>query len=275
MQRGSLVNKIRRLCLSIIVVSASLLAGCGALMPAMDAEVRQALAPTGKLRVGVYPGSPTSMIQDPKTGQKVGVTLDLGRELARQLGVPFEPVEYRRVAEVVDAMKTGDVDFTFTNASAARAQVVDFTAPLIALELGYLVPPTSTLFSPADIDRAGIKVGVSQGSTSEGVLTREFRNATVVPAASLKAAAEMLTQGKLDAFATNKAILFEMSDTLPAFRVLDGRWGLENLAIAIPQGRERGMPYLRQFAAQVKAGGLLQSIVEKAGLRGTVQVVSP
>ena len=85
----------------------------------------------------------------------------------------------------------------------------------------------------------------------------------------------MLTQGKLDAFATNKAILFEMSDTLPAFRVLDGRWGLENLAIAIPQGRERGMPYLRQFAAQVKAGGLLQSIVEKAGLRGTVQVVSP
>lgn len=42
----------------------------------------------------------------------------------------------------------------------------------------------------------------------------------------------------MDAFATNKAILFAMQDTLPGARILDGRWGLEHMAIAIPKGRK-------------------------------------
>lgn len=266
---------LRRTWLSGLLAAATLLAGCAVVAPAVDPPVRQALAPMGKLRVGVYPGSPTSMVTDAKTGQKVGVALDLGRELARRLDVPFEAVEFRRVAEVVDALKSGAVDFTFTNASAARAQVVDFTDALIDLELGYLVPPGSPLKSPQDADRPGMKIGVSQGSTSQGTLSKAYKHASVLPVPSLKVATEMLSQGKLDAFATNKAILFEMSDGLPGYRVLDGRWGLEHLAIAIPKGRERGLPYLREFAAQVKAGGVLQSMVDRAGLRGTAQTAAP
>jgi len=269
------MNLLRRSWLVGLLAAASLLAGCGALAPVVESDVRQALAPTGKLRVGVYPGSLTSMVTDAKTGQKVGVAYELGRELARQLGVPFEPVEYRRVAEVIDAMKAGTVDFTFTNASAARAKLVDFTDPLIDLELGYLVPSGSTLQGPVDIDRPGMKIGVSQGSTSQGTLTQAYKAATVVPVASLKIGAEMLTQGQLHAFATNKAILFEMADGLPGARVLDGRWGLEHLAIAVPKGRERGLPFVRAFAAQTQASGRLQAIVQQAGLRGTAPAVAP
>lgn len=269
------MNKVRRYFLSGLLAAVSLLAGCAAFTPAVDPEVRQALAPTGRLRVGVYPGSPTSLVTDAKTGQKVGVAYDLGRELARQLGVPFEPVEYRRVAEVIDAMKAGTLDFTFTNASAARAKLVDFTDPLIDLELGYLVLPSSRLQNLADVDNPGMKIGVSQGSTSQGTLTQAYKAAAVVPVASLQVGAEMLAQGRLDAFATNKAILFEMADGLPGARVLDGRWGLEHLAMAIPKGRERGLPYLRTFAAQAQASGRLQSIVQQAGLRGTAPAVAP
>ena len=50
-------------------------------------EIRQALAPTGVLRVGVYPGSPTSWVKDPKTGESVGIALDLGKELAKRLNI--------------------------------------------------------------------------------------------------------------------------------------------------------------------------------------------
>ncbi len=269
------MNLPRRSWLVGLLAAVSLLAGCAAFTPAVDPQVRQALAPTGRLRVGVYPGSPTSMVTDAKTGQKVGVAHDLGRELARQLGVPFEPVEYRRVAEVIDAMQVGTVDFTFTNASAARAKLVDFTDPLIDLELGYLVLHGSPMQGPADADRPGMKIGVSQGSTSQGALTKAYKAATVVPVPSLKVGAEMLAQGRLNAFATNKAILFEMSDGLPGARVLDGRWGLEHLAIAIPKGREAGLPYLRAFAAQARASGLLQAIIQQAGLRGTAPIVAP
>ncbi len=265
------MNLLRPLLLSSLVVATALLAGCGTLAPSADTEARQALAPTGTLRVGVYPGSPTSMIVDAKTSQKIGIAHDLGRELARQLSVPFEAVEYRRVAEVLDALKIGAVDFTFTNATALRAKDVDFTAPILQLELGYVVPAGSKIASRVDVDQPGNRIGVSEGSSSQGTLSRQFKNATIVAAPSLKAAREMLLLGKLDAFATNKAVLFELTDELPGSRILEGRWGLENMAIAIPKGRERGMATLRAFAERVKANGVLQSIVEKTGLRGSVK----
>jgi tripartite-type tricarboxylate transporter receptor subunit TctC len=50
----------------------------------------------------------------------------------------------------------------------------------------------------------------------------------------------MLQQGRIEVFATNKGILFEMADELPGAQVLPGRWGFENLTIAIPKGRAAG-----------------------------------
>jgi polar amino acid transport system substrate-binding protein len=233
--------------------------------------VRQVLAPTGNLRVGVYPGSPTSLVRDAPAGEARGVSVDIGRELARRLGVPYEQVEFPRIAVVLEALQAGQVDFTVTNATPARAADMNFTAPLVELELGYLVVPGSRVTSIADVDKAGIKVGVSQGSTSQATLTRQLRNAVVVSAPTLKAAGEMLASGQVDTFATNKGILFEMADELRGARVLDGRWGLEELAIAIPKGREAGMDYVRGFADDVKAQGLVRRATERAGLRGTVE----
>jgi polar amino acid transport system substrate-binding protein len=234
--------------------------------------VRQILAPTGRLRVGVYPGSPTSMIRDESSGETKGLTFDLGKEFARRLNVPFEPVEFRQIADVLAAMKQGNVDFTVTNASPARAKDIDFTAPILGVELGYLVPPRSAISTLADIDRPGIRVGVTEGGSSHSTLSREFKHATVVPSPSLKIAVEMLAAGSLDAYATNKAILFEMSDQSPGSRVLDGRWGVEVFAVGIPKGRDAALPTVHAFAADAQSEGLVKRAAEKAGLRGTVDV---
>ena len=137
------MDRIRRSVISTLAVAALLLSGCASTSVAPDAAARQALAPSGTLRIGVYVGSPTSMVKDPASGEARGVTLDLGKELARRLGVPSEPVVYPKLADVLVALKEGKVDFTVTHATQVRAKIVDFTAPVLSLELGYLVPPGS------------------------------------------------------------------------------------------------------------------------------------
>jgi len=231
-------------------------------------EARQALAPTGSLRVGVYAGSPTSLVQNPKTGERLGVTMELGQRLAQQLGVPVQVIEFPRVAEVIEALKREQVDMTFTNASPARARDVRFTRPLVQLELGLLLPPQSTVTRFAQIDQAGLRVGVSQGSSSQAALGQQLKLAQLVPVASLEVAQQMLRSGQLDAFATNKGILFELREKLPDFKVSDDRWGLENLAIAVPKGREAGHAFLDALAEQVTRTGQLAAMAERAGLRG-------
>ena len=57
---------------------------------------------------------------------------------------------------------------------------------------------------------------------------------------------------------------------MPGARVLDGRWGVEHIAIAIPKGRETAMEYLRRFVEEVQTSGLLMQAVARAGLRGIV-----
>jgi polar amino acid transport system substrate-binding protein len=233
-------------------------------------DARDVLAPNGRLRVGVYLGSPTSMVRHAETGERHGLTFDLGHELAGRLDVSFEQVDYQRIADVLEGMKTGAVDFTISNATPARAMDVAFSQTLISLELGYLVFPNSPIATASDMDRPGMRIGVTQGSTSERTLPKLLSHAKVIPAPNLASAIRMLDRGKLDAFATNKPTLFEMSDQMKGARVLDGRWGEEHVAIAIPKGRDDAMAYLRRFVEDVQSNGFLANAVAQAGLRGAI-----
>jgi polar amino acid transport system substrate-binding protein len=252
-----------------LAVAAAIAASASAGVQAQDA--REMLAPKGKLRVGAYLGSPLSMVRDSKTGEIHGLSIDLGKELARKLDVPFEHVSYQRIADVLAGMKAGDVDFTVSNATPARAVDVNFSQTLVSLELGYLVPAASSIATFSDLDKPGVRVGVTEGSTSQGTLPKILPNATVVPAQNLKRAIEMFERRELDVFATNKPTLFEMSDQMPGARVLDGRWGVEHIAIAIPKGRDTAMEFVRRFVEEAQTSGLLTEAVERAGLRGVVK----
>jgi polar amino acid transport system substrate-binding protein len=200
------------------------------------------------------------------------VSVEVGQELARRLGVPYELVEYQRVAEVVDSLKTQAADFTINNATPERMQYIDFTRPVLAIELGYLAPAGSPIAKFEDIDRPGMRIGVSQGSTSFGTLSRELKHASLTQAPNVETAIQMLAQHQLDAYATNKGILFQMSDSLPGSQVLAGRWGLEQFAIAIPKGRERGMEFVRKFVEEPATQELVARAARRAGLRGTAKV---
>jgi polar amino acid transport system substrate-binding protein len=262
---------LRRRWLAGFALAASLVvAGCASAPQAVDPQLRATLAPTGALRVAVYPGSPGSLVRKPGAAP-AGVAYELGRELARELGVPVMYVELQRAQQLTEALKANQADFTVTNASEARARDVDFTAPVLRVELGYLVPAGSPIRSFADVDQPGVKIGVSEGSSTLAALPRLLKSATLSPVPSMAVAAQQLNAKGLDAFATNKGILFELSDQVPGSRVLDGRWGVENIAIAVPKGRQSAQPFLARFAQKMRDSGELQKMMDRAGLGGAAR----
>jgi polar amino acid transport system substrate-binding protein len=72
------------------VVVGFLAAGCASNASRPSQGERQDLAPTGKLRVALYTGAPASIVQGATLNESKGVGFDLGKELARRIGVPFE-----------------------------------------------------------------------------------------------------------------------------------------------------------------------------------------
>ncbi|AOB33705.1 hypothetical protein AKI39_13190 [Bordetella sp. H567] len=231
--------------------------------------IKQVLAPTGTLRVAVYRGSPTSFVQpDPKAPPR-GVGYQLGEAFARQLGVPFEPKVFANNAQALQAVAAHQADFTFTNATPERARQMDFSQPVLDVEKGVLVLANSRLRALNDVKKPGVRIGVSVGSSTGAEFRPIYPTAKLVPVETLADAIEMLRTYKIDGFATNKAILFEMSDKLPGSRVLPGHWGMEHFAIALPFGRDAAQDWVGDFVRQAVAGGQVSAAAKRVNLRGT------
>jgi len=244
------------------------IAGCASTASAPSQDALQALAPTGKLRVALYLGSPASIVRGAAPDDSKGVGFDLGKELARRIGVPFEPVVYPSPGAIMDGLKSADWDITFFGPTPGRLEVLNFTDPFLVIEHGYLVPVGSPITTIDAVDRPGVRIGAPQGGSVNAFLARSIKSATVVASPSVPAGEDMLKSGQVDAFAANKANLFQLSDKMPGSRVLEGRIGVDEVAIALPKGREAAMPYLRKYIDEARSEGLIKAAVQRAGLRG-------
>ena len=254
----------------ITALLAVLLTACAGIHTQPTQQERQALAPTGKLRVALQLGSPHNVIRNPVSGEMKGVGYDLGKELARRLGVPFEPVMYPSVGALLDAGKAGAWDVAFVGFSPARAKEWNFTPLHMEMEFGYLVPAGSAIATMADVDRPGVRVAVQEKSQPDVFISRTLKNAVIVRGPSLAGTLEMLKSAKADAIFSIKPSLFEASNQLPGSRVLDGRLGIDPHAMVMPKGRELGAAYARQFIEDAKAEGLVKAAIERVGMRGAV-----
>src|SRR6476659_6301 len=136
-----------------------LIAGCAAMSSGASPEERRALAPTGKLRVALYLGAPASIVRGATTDESKGVGFDLGKELARRIGVPFEPVVYASPGAIMDGLKTGGWDVTFFGPTPERDRMLEFSAPFLVIEHGYLVPAGSSISTIDQVDRPGTRIG--------------------------------------------------------------------------------------------------------------------
>jgi polar amino acid transport system substrate-binding protein len=261
-------DRVRTIHWVITAILGLLLTGCAGIGTAPTTEARQAVAPTGKLRVGLQLGNPLNAMRDSASGELKGVAVDLGKELARRLGVPFEPVLYPSIGALLDGGKSGAWDVAFIGFSPERAKEWEFSALHLEVEFGYLIPGASPISTIADVDRPGIRVAVQEKSGPDVFFSRTLKNAVVTRASSNPSALEAVKSGRADVMGGLKPLLFELSKQLPGSRVLDGRPGIDPHAMAMPKGRDPGVAYARRFIEDAKSEGLVKAAIDRAGVHG-------
>src|SRR5687768_4784842 len=101
-------------------VIAVVLTACAGVQTAPTPETRT-IAPTGKLRVGFLSTTPLHATKDPSSGEFKGVAVDLGKELARRIGVPFEPVAYSSFSSLIAGAKADEWDVAMMGINEERA----------------------------------------------------------------------------------------------------------------------------------------------------------
>ncbi|HET7672019.1 MAG TPA: ABC transporter substrate-binding protein [Burkholderiales bacterium] len=226
------------------------------------------LAPSGKLRIGLNYSNFLLILGDDAKGDPRGIAPDLGRELARRAGLPFEFVKFDAAGKLFDAVKAGQCDVGFLGNEPQRANEVDFSAPYLEIPVTFLVPAGSPIKTIADIDREGVRVAVSERSAYDLFLTRNFKKAQLVRAPGIPASYDLFMAQKLEALGGLKPKLVEEQARTPGSRVLEGQITGVQQSIGAPKGRAAASKYLREFTDDVKKSGLVAKIIEKHGVRG-------
>ena len=226
------------------------------------------LVQSGKLRVALGLGSPVLAMKNPNTDEVRGPALDLASALAKKLGVELKPVAYSRPGEILAGIKNNEWDVTFLVADPARLADADFSPPYLQSDFTYLVPAGSSKRSVTEMDQPGTRIAVPRGDASDPHLTKTLKRAELVRVDSIAAAIDMVSVGKVDAYAAPRPVLLTLSNKAPGSRVLDD--GFINIiwVAMVPKGKAGHMAYVTDFLEEAKAAGLVKQTIEHYDLKG-------
>ncbi|TFG51439.1 MAG: transporter substrate-binding domain-containing protein [Gemmatimonadales bacterium] len=222
--------------------------------------LRQELAPTGTLRVALNLSNALLVSTAPPDGEPTGVAPDIGRELARRLGVPVAFVRYPNPGDMVAAASTGAWDVGLIGADPLRASEIVFTPSYCEIEASYLVPAGSPIQSIDEVDRPGIRIAVADKTAYDMHLRRTLKHATLNRAPGGEGSYQLFLSEKLDALAGLRAVLANFQVRLLGSRLLEGRFHAIQQAIGTPIQRTAAAAYLREFVQDLRAGLAAQLI---------------
>ena len=233
-------------------------------VPANADGLKDEIAPTGKLRVAIAisPAGGAFWSTKSESGGYAGVPVDLGKEMAAQLGVPVEYVVHQNSGQITDAAAKGTWDVTFLPKDPEREARMMFGPIYEVADATYIVKPGSTLTNFADLDQTGIKVAAVNNTTTMRGAIAHLKNAKVTGYQTY-----VLKSGEVDAFALSRDQLNAMTRKIPGTRVLDETFKQTVTAVAVPLNHPLAAAFAARFVTDAIANGTVRKAYDNNGLK--------
>ena len=253
--------------LFLAVAFTATLVSLAAAQPVPDPRVAD-LAQAGKIRVGIH----SFYTKDSRTGELKAVSagiifLDIARILGARIGVEVVPVWHPTIPEMLTCLTAGKCDVGFMGPDPSRAGV-DFSPPFVQLDYTFLVPAGSSIQRITDADQPNLRIAVVRDHASTLTLSRIFKHAQLIYAATPDPTFELLRNGQADAFASVRGVLLGYAPKLPGSRVLEDHYGANLVGMVVSKDQAARLAYITEFIEQAKASGLVQQAIERSGLPG-------
>jgi polar amino acid transport system substrate-binding protein len=228
------------------------------------------LIPTGALRVGVAfaPNKSALFVVRDADGAPEGVTVDLGRALAAELGVEAQFTVAPNTGLLTDMVEAGAVDVAFMPVDEERKRRIAFGPVYFVVESTYLATGRSGIRTVAEVDRAGVRVVGIANTTTIRAAGRTLANTTVEAAASIDDAMAKMLTGEADCFALSRDAFPPYMAAVPGSRIVDGGFQNTGIAIAVQKGRPQALATVSAFLERAKADGTVRRALDAAGFAG-------
>jgi polar amino acid transport system substrate-binding protein len=226
------------------------------------------IAPHGTLRVAINLGNPVLAGLD-SAGEPSGISADLSRSLAAQLGVGIEWRIFKKADDSVQCVRADEADVGFFAIDPVRGEGLHFSPPYVQIEGAYMVRSDSPLQRNDEVDQAAHRVTVGAGSAYDLFLTRHLKHASIVRAPSSPAVVEVFMAQQLEVAAGVKQQLQADAQRLPGVRLLPGRFMVIHQAMGMPAQRSAAArEQLNAFVEEAKSSGWVAEAFVRHQIKG-------
>ena len=239
-------------------------------MPALADGLNDEIAPTGKLRVAIAISPAGGAFWSTKTEAGfAGVPVDLGKEMAAQLGVPVDYVVYQNSGQITDAAGKGSWDVTWLPKDPERETRMMFGPIYETADATYIVKAGSSITNFATLDQPGIKVAAVNATTTMRGAVAHLKNARVTGYQTYDEIFGLLKSGEIDAFALSRDQLNKMAQKIPGTKVLDETFKKTVTAVAVPPAHSQALAFVTKFMNEAITNGTLRKAYDNNGLKDT------
>lgn len=252
--------------LSIVLLSAALLAACGKKENPVEGKAAAVPAPVAAIVVGLDDNFPPMGFRDEKN-TLVGFDIDLAGEAGKRLGaeVKFKPIDWNAKEAELNSKRV-DVLWNGLTITEARKEKILFTTPYLENRQIIVVTDKSPVKTKADL--AGKVVGVQDGSSAIEAVEKDA--ATAKSLKELKKFGDNVTAlmdlgaGRLDALVVDEVVGRYYTTKKPGeYRVLDENFGTEDYGVGTRKDDTELMARLQKTLDEMKKDGSAAAISSK------------
>ncbi|HEY7819519.1 MAG TPA: transporter substrate-binding domain-containing protein [Vicinamibacteria bacterium] len=231
---------------------------------AEDWPALRRIVDTGRIRVGMS-GDQAPFNVKSKTGELIGLEVDLVKMMAQSMGVNVEYVT-KPFPELLPALKKGDVDIVMSGIAITAERGLDavFVGPYMMSGKSILTndPVLAQATRTEDINQQNLTLAALRNSTSQVFARRRLPLAKHVPVESYEEAIQMILQDKVDALVADRpacelAILRHPDQNLST---LSAPFTIEPIGIAVSANELSLQSLLDNYIEAFRESGLIEQL---------------
>ena len=229
----------------------------------MTESISNIIAPKNVLRIGINMSNFLLVNKDSTFSKPEGLSPEIGKLLAKELGINYEFVTFKNpglLADAIDYDKWDVGNFAFEK---KRAEIIDFSNPYVNIDANFLLRKNSEINQNNDVDNKNNKIAVVNRSAYDLWLSDNYKNAEIIRAKTINETHNLFYNHDANILAGLKPKLLEELKNNNEFKLIDEPFTFIKQSIGIKKGKPKAIDFINSFVSKIIKDGTIKNLLEK------------
>ena len=238
----------------------------------MTSLILDKLAPKGFLRAGINLSNFLLVTGKKSNGDPEGVSPDMAKALADELGVNLKLIPFARPGELADAVSENIWDIGNIAVEPERSKTINFSSPYALIESTYLVRSNLNINTSTDVDMEGIRIAVAERSAYDLWLTQNITKAKLVRAKSIGESFSIFQDNNLEVLAGLRPKLIDELSKTNDCKILPDAFTFIKQCIGFKPGNPEVETFINKFINNSIKNGFVKKLFLKYDVFGKLSL---